>query len=122
MAGYAWIFWSYNQISAGSTSVNVCMFRNITGVPCPSCGTTHSLFYLVKGRPVDAFHCNPLGFLVAIMLIIIPFWIIKDIIYNKNSFHSFYYKSEKLLKKKWVALPAIILVLIIWILNIKKNI
>jgi hypothetical protein len=120
IAGYAWFFWNYKQLSAGHTTINVCIFRKITGIPCPSCGTTHSLLFILNGKPGDAFICNPLGFVVAFMLATIPLWIIIDLITRRNSFKIFYVKSELFLRKKWVALPAIILILIIWILNIKK--
>jgi Protein of unknown function (DUF2752) len=122
VAGYAWIAWNYKNLSKSDNGISVCMFKNITGLPCPSCGTTHSVFYVIQGKPMDAFNCNPLGFIIVIILIIFPLWIISDLILRKNSFHSFYNKSEIFLKKKWVALPAIIFVLIIWILNIKKSI
>jgi hypothetical protein len=79
------------------------------------------MLYILNGNPGDALNCNPLGFVVALMLATIPFWIITDLITRKNSFQIFYIKSELLLRKKWVALPAIILVLLIWIFNIKKH-
>ncbi len=120
MAGYVWLFWNYKQFTSGDKTVSVCLFKNITGLPCPSCGTTHALLYLMNGKPLDALGSNPLGFILAFMLLVFPTWIIADLILRKNSFHSFYNKSEKLIIKKWVALPAVILVILIWIINIKK--
>ena len=122
MAGYIWFFWSYKHMSSVDSKIGVCLFKKITGIPCPSCGTTRALLYITKGNFLDAFNTNPLGFIVAFMLVVIPFWIIIDFIIRKSSFHSFYNKSELLLRKKWVALPAIILVIFIWILNIKRHI
>jgi hypothetical protein len=41
----------------------LCIFRNITGQPCPFCGTTRSVGNLLIGNYKSAFHLNPLGFL-----------------------------------------------------------
>jgi Protein of unknown function (DUF2752) len=122
MAGYVWFFWNYYQMTSSDSGISVCLFKNITGLPCPSCGTTRALIYIMKGQFFDAFNINPLGFIIAFLLIVIPIWVIADVISRRNSFHSFYLKSELFLHKKWVALPAIILILFIWILNIKRHI
>jgi hypothetical protein len=37
-----------------------CTFKAITGIPCPTCGATHSVVHLVHGAVVSAFWSNPL--------------------------------------------------------------
>lgn len=37
-----------------------CLFRRLTGVPCPSCGATRGVLALLDGRPFDALALNPL--------------------------------------------------------------
>jgi len=37
-----------------------CPFRTVTGIPCPSCGTTRSLVHLAHGDIADSFILNPL--------------------------------------------------------------
>ena len=37
-----------------------CIFRSVTGVPCPSCGATRGVLALIDGRLIDAFILNPL--------------------------------------------------------------
>ena len=118
LAGYSWIFWNVHQFRASEKPVNTCLFRNITGIPCPSCGTTHSVISIMKGEFREAGKENPLGFLITLMLIVFPFWILADLFLRKRSFYDFYQKTEGLLKRKWLAYPAVILLLIIWILNI----
>ncbi len=37
-----------------------CVFRTLTGLPCPTCGSTRSLVHLSHGDVVSAFAMNPL--------------------------------------------------------------
>jgi len=37
-----------------------CVFREVTGIPCPSCGTTRGVLALIDGRPLEALTLNPL--------------------------------------------------------------
>lgn len=39
----------------------ICGFKNLTGIPCPGCGLTHSFCAMGKGRIIDAFGYNLLG-------------------------------------------------------------
>ena len=41
-----------------------CPIYKLTGLYCPGCGTTRMLFYLVHGRPIEAFRYNPLTFCI----------------------------------------------------------
>lgn len=38
----------------------LCFTRQITGVPCPTCGTGRSLHALLRGRVLDSWHFHPL--------------------------------------------------------------
>ena len=55
-----------------------CPFRGITGIPCPTCGTTHAALALLNGRLGDAFSANPLAALAGVGLaaggLIAPVW------------------------------------------------
>jgi hypothetical protein len=44
-----------------------CMFRLLTGLTCPGCGTTRALHQIVHGHLVTAFMLNPL------LLLALPF-------------------------------------------------
>jgi hypothetical protein len=121
LAGYSWLFWNIRQFSTNEGAIGACMFRNVTGIPCPSCGTTHSVISIINGHFMDAAAENPLGFLVALMLILFPGWIIFDLITRKKSFFVFYLKMETILRRKWIAYPAIIFILINWIVNIQRT-
>jgi hypothetical protein len=45
-----------------------CMFRMITGLPCPACGATHSGMYLSHFQISKAFSANPFFFLLYLAL------------------------------------------------------
>jgi len=41
--------------------VNLCLFKRLTGLPCPTCGSTRAAeALLLEGRPLRAFLFNPL--------------------------------------------------------------
>ena len=61
----------YNPPDTGY--ISVCMFKNLTGLPCPGCGLTHSFCALAKGRVASAFVFNALG--PPIFLLAAGFWL-----------------------------------------------
>ena len=56
----------------------VCLFKRLTGVPCPTCGFTRGTLALLHGHPVHAWLFNPLLFscfgLAALLLAIRLLW------------------------------------------------
>ena len=51
-----------------------CVFRGLTGVPCPTCGSTWSLVHLSHGDILSAFSMNPLVTLVMIAAVLYFFF------------------------------------------------
>jgi hypothetical protein len=47
-----------------------CVFQGLTGVPCPTCGSTRSLVHLSHGDIVSAFSMNPLVTLAMIAAVV----------------------------------------------------
>jgi hypothetical protein len=50
-----------------------CAFKMITGIPCPTCGSTRSLVHLASGDIFAAFMMNPLttaSFIVSILFLL----------------------------------------------------
>jgi hypothetical protein len=45
-----------------------CLFRSLTGLSCPGCGSTRALHQLLHGHFADAFMLNPL-FVIALPLL-----------------------------------------------------
>jgi hypothetical protein len=117
VAGYAWIFLN-SQIKS---SVTVCPIKSVTGIPCPSCGTTRSVLALFKGAFHEALWLNPLGIIAALGLLIAPVWILMDTIRSQNTLGNAYYQTQNLLQKPLVFIPLVLLLLINWYWNIHKE-
>lgn len=118
-SGYLYLFLTSNYSEGEQTSV--CMIKNATGYPCPSCGTTRALQSLFKGDLTGSLVYNPFGIILSVALFILPFWIGFDLATKRKSFYEAYNKIESVLKQKKIAIPLIILVIINWIWNIYKE-
>jgi len=120
-AGYIWLFVNYHRSISESFEPGFCMFKRITGIPCPSCGSTRSVLSILKGDFVGALLWNPFGLIIISVLILAPLWILYDIVLRKDSLLQVYNYSEIFLRKKWIAIPLIFLVILNWIWNIYKG-
>lgn len=54
-----------------------CPMRDMTGVPCPTCGGTHVAVALAHGHWTDAFTANPL---VAVGLAVFGIWLLAGVL------------------------------------------
>jgi len=121
MAGYVWLYISIRANLTEKKSVEVCLIKHVTNIPCPSCGSTRSVISLAKGKFSDALRINPLGYVVATIMILTPIWILIDFLIKKETLFDFYKKIETCLKKPKFAIPLIFLIIINWIWNITKE-
>jgi len=120
--GYGWLLFSlHHEHEIQSQEFTVCLFKKVTTVPCPSCGTTRSVIQLLHGNFLSAILINPFGIIVGLIIIIAPVWISYDFIQKKKTFYPAYLKIETILRKRKVAIVLIVLVLANWIWNVKKN-
>lgn len=122
LAGYIWLYYNLYLQNTKSSSESFCMIKRITNIPCPSCGSTRSVSSLLHGDFAGAIYWNPLGLVVLAIMIVLPIWLAVDLILKKDSLLQSYKSTEKILRKKTVAIPLIILVIINWIWNIYKNV
>ena len=115
LAGQIWIVYSFYRIHRQEEAFTVCLFKRVTGLPCPSCGTIHSIVFILHGDFRNAFKENPLGFPGLLLTAIIPLWILADLAFRKDSFYKTYYRTEKVLEIKAVLFTLLTFVVIIWI-------
>jgi len=121
-AGYAWLGWNLlNHATQSGEHYTLCIFKWLTGIPCPACGATRSVMSLLHADFLNALLINPLGFLLLAALIVLPLWVATDLLKKQNSFFRFYAFAETKLTQKAVALPAIALISANWIWNICKH-
>jgi hypothetical protein len=97
------------------------MIRHITGVSCPSCGTTRSMISFLNGNIREALYWNPLGILTSLFMVLIPLGILHDYWRKKNSIYEFYLKAEEKLKQRKFYIPAVLLIIVNWGWNIYKD-
>jgi hypothetical protein len=122
LAGYGWLGLNVAEEAAHSQAPTVCLFKEITGLPCPSCGTSRSLLLLFRGDVADAFMTNPLGPLLAPALVIVPLWIAVDVARKRRSFYRWYLWVEDVFKRNtWVTVSAVTIIVLNWIWNIAKG-
>lgn len=118
--GYLWVFYNllFTHADSGAT---LCLFKTITHLPCPSCGVTRTICSLIHPEESISKIVNPLGILVAAMMLIVPLWILIDLLINKKSFYNQYINIERFLQKPPVAISSILLITFVWIWNIVKG-
>jgi len=120
-AGGLWLAFNHQQEKKHKDGVEACLFKRFTNMPCPSCGSTRAVLSLTNGNIAGALHTNPLGLLLALILLVAPFWIIADVVRKKDSFLKIYQRTENMLNKPRYAIPLLLLVVINWVWNISKG-
>lgn len=55
-SGAVWLSFHYSR------DVQLCLIRNLTGIPCPTCGFTRGMLSLLNGQIFYAWLYNPLLF------------------------------------------------------------
>ena len=121
LLGYVWLFITYTRSVTHEDDPGICLFKQITGIPCPSCGSTRSVLTLLHGDLIGALIWNPFGLILMGIMVISPVWILYDLLASRQSLYRLYIKSEQFLRRKWIMLLFIGLVLLNWIWNIMKG-
>jgi Protein of unknown function (DUF2752) len=122
MGGLLWVAIQYPQsIANPSHDQSVCMIKQVTHLPCPSCGTTRSVYELMNGHFISAIQVNPFGLFLVPLMLLSPLWICFDLLTGRDTFMRWYQRIEALVRQKRVAILLVTLVLANWIWNIVKG-
>ena len=114
-----WLAWNLHN---PENEIPGCLFHHVTGIPCPSCGITHSMMDIVQFRFTEAAKDNILGFPATAMLAVVPFLIITDSVFRKNYFIRCYRGMEAFLQKHLLFTTLLVLLILInWFYLIVKN-
>jgi hypothetical protein len=65
------VVWHPAPVSDYSSYFTLCGFKNLTGLPCPGCGLTHSFCSLAKGDVGSAIAFNLLGPILFVLLLLV---------------------------------------------------
>ena len=118
VCGYLWLFTSNNSCFWGDWGG--CWFRYFFHIPCPSCGNTRAVHAAFHGEWLESLYYNPLGLLLAALMVVIPIWIIVDLLRGTSSFLHAYQTVEQKLQCWPYAVTGIVAILINWIWNLVK--
>jgi len=55
---------------AAAPHLRSCVFRSLTGIPCPTCGTTRAATAFLQGDVMTAFINNPLATLAGLLFVV----------------------------------------------------
>jgi hypothetical protein len=121
ITGYIWLYFNLTHQHSFDLSVEVCLVKHLTNIPCPSCGSTRSVISLLNGNFLQALMINPLGYIVFSIMFFAPIWLVFDISTKRKTLFIYYNKAESILKKPKNSIPLILLITINWIWNITKE-
>lgn len=116
--GYVWLF-VCNDSSRGF-GWNGCLTRYFFHIPCPSCGTTRAVHAAFHGEWLESLYFNPLGIILAAMMVVIPVWILIDVLIGSASLLKAYRFVERKFRSWPYAVAGILAILINWIWNLMK--
>lgn len=120
--GYGWLFFlKFFANKFTNIDFTACIFKRITTIPCASCGTTRALTQLFNGELLASLHLNPIGIIVAAIMVISPIWITFDFLTKRQTFYEFYIKTERQIRIRKISILLILLMLLNWIWNINKH-
>jgi hypothetical protein len=83
-AGYA-LYVLPQFLSVGGMK-GFCMFRSLTGIPCPGCGMGKASILISQGEFYNAFLIHPLAIPFAISALAAIIWLIYDLIRKRETF------------------------------------
>ena len=121
ITGYIWTFMNMQDTLTDHTSKEVCLFKYVTNIPCPSCGATRAVVALLAGNFLTALTINPMGIIIALIMLLAPVWVITDLLRGKSSLFKFYRRLELFLQKPQYSIPMVTLVVLNWMWSINKG-
>jgi len=117
--GYSWLFFA-SRLLQDSSGFHLCFFKNAFGIPCPTCGSTRAVLLLTRGDLIGSVLLNPIGIVLATIMIVVPLWLVYDFLTKKETLLLAYHEMERTVRINWVAAVLITLVIANWIWNFYK--
>lgn len=115
IAGIAWL------LLVPEFPVHTCIFKQATGLPCPSCGSTRSVQALLHGHWLQIFRYNPLGIITFIMVMAGAIWSVADVFRGSQSLYLNIQQWLAFIRQPLVAWCLVLILLANWAWNIAKH-
>ena len=96
----------------------LCIFKLVTGIPCPGCGMGRATLELMKGNIASSFAYNILCVPFTLTIIISLFWLLTDIIKCKETFFLFVQHDIRTSHKFFL----VTIIIIDWTTNIFRQV
>ena len=96
----------------------ICMFHNITGYPCPGCGTVRGLKYFFHLDFYNALMMNPLAVIIGVYMVVCLVWSTIDHVRGSDSFD----RLTSFKPRWWFFAVAVVLLALNWWWNIEKGV
>lgn len=99
--------------------ISICIFKNVTGIPCPACGTGHGMEALLKGHFHAAWSYNPLSYVLITGGILMSLILLNDYSRKQNKLDELLsVVQNKIHFRNPVTWLLILIIVSIWIKNI----
>ena len=88
-----------------------CIFKGVTGIPCPGCGMTRAYLAILQGEFSTAWRYHPFSFLLIGLIILIVF---------QPEYTQETWGAISLIKQKIIVSILILLCLSLWLVHLKQ--
>lgn len=95
-----------------------CLFKLVTGIPCPGCGLSRAFILLLRLQPLDAILMNILFLPLAVGAA--AYFVVA--VANIKTGINYVEKLNKKLANKYIITLAVILMVLSWVYNIARGI
>lgn len=93
---------SFLYIPGRMPPISRCLFSEVTGIPCPLCGMTHSFCAMARGRLIAAFAFHPVGPILFVGTVAVLFVGLRDALARESLLRRF--ASRIPLENPWLYL------------------
>ena len=93
-------------------NIRICLIYNLFKIPCPGCGLTTSVMYLLKGDFLSSLQYNIITIPLIFIYLICSCWYIVDTLNNKQTLKLILNKNKSLI---------IVLSILLFIISFVKN-
>jgi hypothetical protein len=113
--GVAWLGWNM-FLPPGP---DVCLFKAVTHLPCPSCGASRAALLFFRGDFAGSMRMNPIGPVELVVGAFLVGWMLVDTYRRRRSLGTALAEGERLLARHWPVFAGILACN--WIWNIVKG-